>query len=479
MTSAVTPAPRGPLRRFVRSLSLRKRVAYLATVAVALAVAATGIAGYLTLRVSLYRALDSELLGVANSLSRAVTGDIRTVGGLTGEALQAGNLSLSVIRADGQVLSVPDERVHLVLGVEELAVARLQGPPSARSGIATDGSEYRIMTVPLTGLGDYALSVGRPLQVINDTLTSLWLTLIIFGLTGVVLAAIAGSAVARSSLRPVRELAAAVEHVTLTQDLTPIAVSGSDDITRLAQAFNGMLRSLASSRERQQRLIADAGHELRTPLTSLRTNIELLAADEQSRMLSTNDRAAILADVSAQLREFTTLIGDLVHLTRDERVAAAPEPIDLRDVVNASLERVRRRAPKGLIFDVELNPLYVLGEADDLERAITNLLDNAVKWSPPNGTIRVHLEGDRLRVADQGQGIAETDLPHVFDRFYRGEAARTTPGTGLGLSIAAQTVSRHGGWIRAGRSAQGGAEFTIRLPGATTIEDLQETAQIV
>ena len=136
-------------------------MAYLATVAVALAVAATGIAGYLTLRVSLYRALDSELLGVANSLSRAVTGDIRTVGGLTGEALQAGNLSLSVIRADGQVLSVPDERVHLVLGVEELAVARLQGPPSARSGIATDGSEYRIMAVPLTGLGDYAL-VGRP-----------------------------------------------------------------------------------------------------------------------------------------------------------------------------------------------------------------------------------------------------------------------------------------------------------------------------
>ena len=118
-------------------------------------------------------------------------------------------------------MSVPDERVHLVLGAEELAVARLQGPPSARSGIATDGSEYRIMAVPLTGLGDYALVVGRPLQVINDTLTSLWLVLIIFGVAGVVLAAIAGSAVARSSLRPVRELSAAVEHVALTEDLDP------------------------------------------------------------------------------------------------------------------------------------------------------------------------------------------------------------------------------------------------------------------
>ncbi len=468
--------PLNPVRRFVRSLSLRKRVAYLATVAVALAVAATGIAGYVTLRVSLYRALDSELIEVANSLAGPVEGNIVRIGGLTGTALQAGNLSLSVIRADGRVDTVPDERVHLVLGPQELAVARLQGPPSARSGVATDGSEYRIMAVPLTGLGNYALVVGRPLQVINDTLTSLWLVLILFGATGVVLAAIAGNAVARSSLRPVRELAAAVEHVTLTEDLNPIAVSGSDDVTRLAEAFNRMLRSLASSRDRQQRLIADAGHELRTPLTSLRTNIELLAADERTRMLTSDDRAAILTDVTAQLAEFTTLIGDLVHLTRDDRVAAAPEPIDLRDVVNAALERVRRRA-KGLIFDVELNPLYVVGEADDLERAVTNLLDNAVKWSPPGGTVRVHLEGDRLRVADQGPGIPGSDLPYVFDRFYRGEAARTTPGTGLGLSIAAQTVARHGGWIRAGRSAQGGAEFTIRLPGATTVEDLEPNGQ--
>jgi two-component system, OmpR family, sensor histidine kinase MprB len=462
----------GRLKRFARSLSLRKRVAYLATIAVALAVAASGLAGYLTLRATLYQTLDQELIEAADRLSIPVERDILRLSGLTGEALQAGNLSLSVIRANKQEYSVPDERVHLVLGPQELAVARLQGAPSARSGVATDGSEYRIVAIPLTELGDAALVVGRPLEGLNDTLTSLWLALIIFGAAGVVLAAVAGSAVARSSLRPLRDLSAAVEHVTLTGDLTPISIEGSADVVRLAEAFNRMLRFLRSSQERQQRLIADAGHELRTPLTSLRTNIELLAADEKTRLLGSEDRAAILTDVSAQLAEFTTLIGDLVHLTRDDQVAPAPEPIDLRDVVNAALERVRRRA-KGLIFDVELNPLYVIGEADDLERAITNLLDNAVKWSPPGGTVRVHLEGDRLRVADQGPGISDADLPHIFDRFYRAEAARTTSGTGLGLSIAAQTVKRHGGWIRAGRSAQGGAEFTIRLPGATTIEDLQ------
>ena len=236
----------------------------------------------------------------------------------------------------------------------------------------------------------------------------------------------------------------------------------------LAESFNQMLNSLDSSRERQAQLIADAGHELRTPLTSLRTNIDLLSADARTGMLSQQDRIAIMADVNAQLIEFTTLIGDLVQLARDE-TAAKPEPLDFRDVVNAALDRVRRRG-HGLLFDVELDPFYVVGDSDMLERAVTNLLDNAVKWSPPGGTIRVQLEGDRLRVADQGPGIADADLPHVFDRFYRADTARNTPGTGLGLSIVAQTITQHGGWVRAGRSAQGGAEFTVQLPGSTSLE---------
>jgi two-component system sensor histidine kinase MprB len=234
-----------------------------------------------------------------------------------------------------------------------------------------------------------------------------------------------------------------------------------------------MLAALAESQQRQQQLIADAGHELRTPLTSLRTNIELLTADANTGMLKQSDRTAILADVNAQLAEFTSLIGDLVQLAREDGVTASPEPVDLRDVIRSALDRVRRRA-HGVEFDVELNPYYVVGEADTLERAFTNLLDNAVKWSPAGGTVRVQLEGGRFRVADQGPGIDEADLPFVFDRFFRADAARNTPGTGLGLSIVAQAVDRHGGWVRASRSAQGGAEFTVQLPGATTLEGLPE-----
>jgi two-component system, OmpR family, sensor histidine kinase MprB len=460
------------LKEWLRGLPLQRRVAYLTTVAVALAVALTSVAGYLTLRISLYRALDEELGNIASSLAVPVAQDIRSLGGLTERALRAGNISVAAVRADGTIFTVPDERTHLVLGPRELAVSKLQTGRSARSGVTTDGVAYRIVAVPITELGNYALVVGRPLQTTNDILSSLWLVLIIFGAAGVMLAAIVGAAVARSGLGPVRKLSAVVEHISETEELKPIEIDASGDLALLADAFNRMLRSLASSRERQQRLIADASHELRTPLTSLRTNIELLAADANSGMLSKQDRLAILSDVTAQVSEFTALIGDLVQLARDDQVAPAPEPIDFRDVVNAALDRVRRRA-YGMEFDVELNPFYVVGESDTLERAVTNLLDNAVKWSPPGGTIRVQLEGDRLRVADQGPGIAEEDLPYIFDRFYRSDSSRKTPGTGLGLSIVAQTINMHGGWVKAGRSAQGGAEFTVQLPGSTTLEGLR------
>ncbi len=460
----------GRLKAWLRALPLQRRVAYLTTAAVALAVAVTSVAGYLTLRISLYDALDEELVENASSLAAVpVAQDIRTLGGLTERALRVGNVSVAAIRADGEIFYVPDERDHLVVGAEELAVARLQSGYSARSGVTTGGEEYRIVAVPITDLGNYALVLGRPLEPTNEILSSLWLVLIIFGVAGVIGAAVVGATVARSSLRPVRELSAAVEHVSVTKELTPITIRASSDIAVLAESFNQMLRSLASSRQRQARLIADAGHELRTPLTSLRTNIELLAADASSGMLRQQDRIDILADVKAQLVEFTDLIGDLVQLARDE-IASSPEPLDFRNVVNSALDRARLRA-HGLLFDVELNPFYVVGDSDSLERAVTNLLDNAVKWSPPGGTIRVQLEGDRLRVADQGPGIAEADMPFIFDRFYRGDTARQTPGTGLGLSIVAQTITQHGGWIRAGRSAQGGAEFTVQLPGATGPED--------
>ena len=277
--------------------------------------------------------------------------------------------------------------------------------------------------------------------------------------------------VARIELRPARQLTLAIEHASRHTDFHPVAIRHArGDLAALASAFNQLLRTVNRMHERQSRLIADAGHELRTPLTSLSTNVDLLVSDLRSDHLSTTQKGAVLADVRAQLSELTDLVGDLVQLSRHES-ASTFRPLDLRDAVSAAVGRVRRRAGDRVI-DVELEELDLVGDPDALERLVTNLLDNAVKWSPAGSTIRVRLEGNRLRVADAGPGIPEADLPYVFDRFFRGETARKTHGTGLGLSIVAKTVEDHGGTVTAGRSSEGGAEFTVQLPGVTHWEAL-------
>jgi two-component system, OmpR family, sensor histidine kinase MprB len=287
--------------------------------------------------------------------------------------------------------------------------------------------------------------------------------MLLFGLAGVIAAGIAGWAVARNGLRPVRKLTHAVEDIARTEDLTPLPVEGDDEIARLAAAFNQMLTALAASRDRQRQLVADAGHELRTPLTSLRTNVDLLTQAGEGG-LPPEARAELLDAVRAQIEEMTTLIGDLVELARDEPLTHVVESVDLSEVVYRALVRVRRRAP-GLTFDVDAQPWWVIGEPAPLERAITNLLDNAAKWSPPGGTVTVRLRNGVLTVEDEGPGISPDDLPHVFDRFYRSEESRSMPGSGLGLSIVRQVMERHAGSVEAGAGASGGARLTVVLPG--------------
>ncbi|MGH3507786.1 MAG: sensor histidine kinase, partial [Nocardioidaceae bacterium] len=237
-----------------------------------------------------------------------------------------------------------------------------------------------------------------------------------------------------------------------------------------------MLASLAASRERQRRLVADAGHELRTPLTSLRTNLELLALADRQGGLSPEQRDEILDDATAQVGELSTLVGDLVELARDEPVQRPPEPVDLSGLVDRAVERVRRRT-LGISFDVTTAPWWVMGEAAILERAITNLLDNAAKWSPPDSTVRVLLDNGTLIVEDNGSGINPTDLPMIFERFYRAEDARTMPGSGLGLAIVRQAAERHGGSVSAANRPEGGAVLTLRLPGAVTADGIPVAPQ--
>lgn len=455
-------------RLVVRSHRLQDRLALIVAAAVTAAVAVTGIAAYVITTWSVYDNLDKELVDVAAITSIWLSEDLENMGGIDPNALQAANVTVELVRADNFRIVMPGRQPRLELGPSELMISRIGMGYSARTGISTSGDPYRIVAVPLTSTDQahYALVLGRPLEPTFGILGNLLNSLLLFGTIGVVLSAGIGFLIARSTIEPIRRLSDAVAHVIRTNQLEPIEVSGEHEIADLGRNYNRMMKALESSRERQRRLIADAGHELRTPLTSMRTNVELLVADERSGMLPAEARGEILRDVAAQLGEFTQLIGDLVQLSRDDGLQPQPEPVDLADVLTHALERVKRRG-HGINWQVQMESLYLIGEPDALERALTNLLDNAVKFSPEGGTIHVSLIGDRLRVADEGVGIAEEDLPHVFERFYRSEHARTAPGSGLGLSIVAQTIQAHGGWVRAGRAPEGGAEFLVRLPGSS------------
>lgn len=470
-------------RRF--ATTLQQRLSLLTSLAVAMGVLVTGVAAYLVTRWTLYDQLDRELIGVASSVRGPITNDFDSMGGLNADALRAANVTLALLKSDNTLTRVPGDPVTVRMGPQELTIARQQAGASTRSGVASDGSQYRIVAIPLTSGdrttqldGAYALIIARPLQPTQAVLGQLWVVLLVFGLGMAALAAFTGSTVARQGLQPLRELNGAVARITETNELKPIEMHGSDEVTDLARSFNTMLNSLESSRERQRRLIADAGHELRTPLTSLRTNIELLVADEKTGMLPPGARGEILADVASSLGEFSSLIGDLMQLSRDEQVKAQPEPVDLQEVVANAVTRAKRRGPS-LHFACQLEPHFLVGEPDQLERAITNLLDNAVKFSPSEGTIRVVMHDGLVVISDEGPGIAPEDLPHIFDRFYRSDQARNTPGTGLGLSIVSHTIASHGGWIEAANVPTGGAMFTLWLPGDETNDDEEEDTLVM
>lgn len=433
---------------------------------VALAVLSIGTAAYFTARESMYNQLDQELVEVASYAAGPISTDVEGMGGLNVSALQSANVSLALIRTDGRVWRVPGMRASINPGVQEIAIARTQQGSSTRSMLGNDGQPYRVVAVPLISeSGRYALVLARPLGPTLATLRDIGWMVSAFGIFFIGVAGWLGFYSGRQLTRPLRDLSGAVTRVAETDELNPIGTYTDDELGELSRSFDTMMHSLASSRDRQRRLIADAGHELRTPLTSMRTNVELLVADEKSGMLPPGARSEILADVAAQLGEFTSLVGDLVQLSRDEVVQASPEPLDFADVVASAVERAKRRGP-GLDFDVVLEPYFVVGEPDTLERAVTNLLDNAVKFSPEGGTVHAHLVDGELNIWDEGPGVAEEDLDKIFDRFYRSNKARNTPGTGLGLSIVAHTAKAHGGTVVASNEPGAGAKFTMKLPAA-------------
>ncbi|WP_157101135.1 HAMP domain-containing sensor histidine kinase [Nocardia shimofusensis] len=460
--AAAEPAAMRPPMPLTSSVSLRWRVTLLAASVVAIAVAVTSIAAYAMVARALYADVDEALRARAATM---IDNNFESLGfqSIILAGLYSNDVGVALIFADHKPYMPPQQTIPPV-GEQELAVADGELATSLRTV-----SNQRVLAVH-TNSGA-TLVISQRLEPTREVLDRLAWLLFVVGGCGVVLAAAAGTAVGRTGLRPIARLTAATERIARTDDLTPIPVSGDDELARLTESFNTMLRALAESRDRQRRLVADAGHELRTPLTSLRTNMELLiaAGRPDAPTLPEQDMADLRADVVAQIEELSTLVGDLVDLAREDAPETVYDRVDLGEVTERALERARRRRAD-VEFVAELRPWFVYGHDSALERAILNVLDNAAKWSPAGEQVRVSMRETgrgllELNVDDAGPGIAPEERELVFERFYRTTASRSMPGSGLGLAIVKQVVTKHGGTITIENSERGGASVRIVLPG--------------
>jgi two-component system sensor histidine kinase MprB len=321
-----------------------------------------------------------------------------------------------------------------------------------------NGSHLLVVT---EGVGAGAIQVARPLDEVDDTMRHVLLILALAVAAGSALAVALGAAVARTALAPVRAFTDRTEAISAELDPSQrIDVQGEDELARLAHSFNTTLDALEQALESQRRLVADASHELRTPIASLRANIQVL---EEADRLPEAERESLRADIVEELDELTALVADVVELARGREPRQVRDEVRLDQIVEAHAERARRRTNNGVQVQLELEPTVVSGDAERISRAVSNLLDNALKWSPAGGVVEVGLRDGTLTVRDHGPGFDEQDLPRVFERFFRAKAARARPGSGLGLAIVRQAAETHGGSAEASNAPGGGALLRVHF----------------
>jgi two-component system, OmpR family, sensor histidine kinase MprB len=451
-------------------MSLRRRIALAAAVSVAAVAVAISVVGYVSTRSHLIGELKQELWARASpELQPSDQG--RPGGGFPqqangrdqepfalppGPGFGAARGYFQIVQHDGTPIIPRGESVRLPVDRRVLDIART-AHGSFFTTTTLQGVHLEVLTV-----GDpydhHAIQVALPLTGVDSVLDGLLLPygLLIGG--GILLALLLGIVVSRSALSPIEGFLRRSEAVTSQLDKpSRIEETGADELRRLAATFNQTLDALERSVESQRHLVADASHELRTPMAALRSNIQIFLESEH---LPADERENLQQSILAELDELSQVVADVVELARGSAVTAHAEPVELDALAADAVERARRRAP-GLRFEVELEPTVVEGVPDRVARAVTNVIDNARKWSPPDATVEVHVRDGTLTVRDHGPGFAEDDLPYVFDRFYRAKDARRLPGSGLGLAIVKQTAEAHGGNAEASNAAGGGAVLRV------------------
>ncbi len=444
-----------------RNIPLRLRIAALTAILVAVIVILMSTVAYATVYQSLTFSLDNQLEDKASTLLTRIESDP-----------SEGNVErlVPLFKSSNPTIRIslnPSGSVHYY-GDNLSALADATKRSGEDTSIKTVGNE-RVITK--TGNGDSSVVLARGLTDIHTIVLILAVVLLGVALTGVLLAIFAGYIVASVALRPIADLQETTEYIAKTDDLRPIEISGKDEIANLAQSFNSMLAALSDSRRKQAEFVADAGHELKTPLTSMRTNIEMLLMMQNEAVknkFTAEDMAEMEHDIMAQMDELTQLVQDLVDLSRGESKQSLQDDVDMEETLFDSMERVKNRR-QDVTFRLETFPWAFRGDAFGMSRAVVNLMDNAAKWSPPNGVVRVKMipvseDAIEITFSDSGPGISPEERSKVFQRFYRSVEARKMPGSGLGLSIVHQTVEKHGGTITAEESDDGGAMIRIHLP---------------
>jgi two-component system sensor histidine kinase MprB len=445
-------------------MSFRTRLTLAAAAAVAVAVVAASALTYAVVRSELRGQVDQTIESRAHDLPPLnVLGDPEGPQVLEIRPERFGGVAVftQLVRSDGEAITPRNTTGELPVSDRALAAARGDVDEPFFEDAHVQDVHVRVYTIP-TSQG-YAIQLARSLEEVDAVLSRISRYLLLVAALGIGIAAMLGLLVARAVLAPVQRLTRTAEEVSETRDLSRrIDSSGTDELARLASTFNTMLGALEDSARAQRQLVSDASHELRTPLTSLRTNIEVLARDQA---LPPGEREQLLRDVTEQLTEMTALIAELMELARGQQAPQAPEDVRLDLAAAEAIERTRRNRP-GIEFKPELEETLVRGVPHTIERAISNLLDNAAKWSPPGGEVEVTVRDGEVVVRDHGPGIDEQDLPFVFDRFYRAQSARGLPGSGLGLAIVRQVADAHGGAVTAEAAEGGGTRMRLRLNGA-------------
>jgi two-component system, OmpR family, sensor histidine kinase MprB len=472
-------------------MTLRVRIAAVAGLAVAVAVLAAAVSLYLAVRSDLRGEIDKSLGQRAQAfVSPASPGDAGGAGGApeqgpvgaalpppppgSGPSLGAGEdrggypstvepapfggaSGYVQFISRGGAIDVPGGQgssPRIALSAMDRRIAS-SGKGRALSDRTVRGTQLRVLTLGTGARG--AVMIARPLTEVDHELSRVLLILAIVGVAGIAIAAGMGGLVARAALGPVARFTRRAETLTGNLDLSErLEVGGRDELGRLASSFNATLDALERSVEAQRHLIADASHELRTPIASLRANIQIL---QDAERLGPEDREGLRADIISELDELTALVSDVVELARGAKSGRAAGDVRLDEIVREAVERNRRRGD--LRFEVRLEPTVVRGEADRINRAVSNLVDNARKWSPADGLVEIDLREGVLSVRDHGPGFEAADLAHVFERFYRAERARKLPGSGLGLAIVRQAAEAHGGYVEAENAPGGGARLRV------------------